>query len=195
MRDITQTFSSPSEEILTLYREHGSIHYGERCSVNSHSFQAGIIAREKGLSEDMILAAFLHDIGHLLPLTHEQYQAESMGGFGMEQHDKIGELYLAERGFSDLIQATVRNHVDAKRYLAFAEEGYLDKISSASMETMKYQGGIMKKDEAREFEKKPFFKESIQIRKIGEEAKGIGFEIKEEYWGYFEDLLERYVNP
>ncbi|MEO0896537.1 MAG: HD domain-containing protein [Bacteroidota bacterium] len=183
---------SPQEvalEVMSFYREFGSINYGERCSVNSHSFQAGLIAKKKGLDEEMILAAFLHDIGHLTPILMQETEVGRMGEFGMEQHDLIGEEFLKNNGFSPKVLATVRNHVDAKRYLCFAEEGYFEQLSAASKETMLYQGGPMDEEQAKAFEQVPFFEESIQIRKIDEEAKGIDFEIEEESWEYFHQLI------
>lgn len=182
--------SSAPEQIMELFKKHGHIVYGEVMSVLSHSVQAGEHARQQGLDEELILAAFLHDIGHLVPLEQEEaYQR--MGEFGMEAHDKWGEVFLREAGFSDRLLATVRNHVDAKRYLCATEANYYDQLSDASKETLRYQGGPFSEQEAQQFASGPFFAESITIRKIDELAKEEQFEVTATHWVYYEDLLRK----
>ena len=183
-----------AQEILSIFKTHGSINYGERCSVNSHSVQAGLIAQAKGLDEELILAAFLHDIGHLYPLELKDQQHERMGAYGMEAHDKWGEDYLKEKGFSKRLIATVRNHVDAKRYLCFADPTYHHELSEASKKTLEYQGGPMDNAQAEAFRSDPFFEESIGIRMVDDEAKEEDFDVTEAHWEYFGTLLEKYSN-
>lgn len=177
--------------IIQLYRKYGNIAYGERCDTLSHSFQAGLIAQERGCDDELILAAFLHDIGHLYPLEREQTEFEKMGKYGIEAHDKWGGDFLKQCGFSDRIVATVQNHVIAKRYLCYVDAAYYDQLSEASKQTLKYQGGVMSLSEAKTFEADPFFKDSIIIRKIDEAAKAIDFEVTREHWAYFEELLNQ----
>ena len=183
-----------SHQIIELFQKHGALDYGERCTVLSHSIQAGWIAKEKGLDKELILAAFLHDIGHLSPLEEATAQYSEMGGYGIEAHDKWGEAYLQARGFSPRIIATVRNHVDAKRYLCHVDTDYHAQLSEASKQTLSYQGGPMNEVEALSFESDPFFEDSIVIRKIDEEAKIQDFEIGEEHWEYFRNLIEKVVS-
>ena len=178
-----------TQEILSIFKTHGSINYGEKCSVNAHSIQAGLIAKQKGLDEELILAAFLHDIGHLYPLELKDQQHERMGTYGMEAHDKWGEDLLREKGFSDRLIATVKNHVDAKRYLCFAHPGYYEELSEASKQTLGYQGGPMQAEEAAQFRADPFFEASIEIRKIDDEAKAEDFEITEDPLDLFRGLV------
>lgn len=187
MKDITT-------EIIHLFKKYGHIEYGENCSQLAHSVQAGLIAKADGFDDEMIVAAFLHDIGHLYPLELKDTNIEKMGDFGIEKHDAWGAQFLKEKGFSEKIVATVKNHVNAKRYLCFADLTYYDQLSEASRETMKYQGGVMSEAEALQFEAQPFFMASIEIRKIDEAAKGIDFEMKEEYWTYFSDLIDKVLS-
>jgi putative nucleotidyltransferase with HDIG domain len=174
--------------ILTMFLKYGNISYGENCSVLSHSFQAGMIATEKGLDDELVLAAFLHDIGHLCPLGDESGISE-MDGFGMEAHDVLGADFLEGKYFSNKIIATVRNHVNSKRYLCRVDQKYYEQLSEASKKTMTFQGGVMTEEEKKAFEQTPFFEESIIIRKIDEAAKGIDFEILPSHWGLFSNLL------
>ncbi len=181
----------PAHEILHLFRQHGHIEYGERCTQLSHAVQAGLIAKKKGYNDELILAAFLHDIGHLYPLEFGQTAFQTMGSFGMEAHDRWGEECLCKWGFSDRIIATVKNHVAAKRYLCLADAHYYGQLSEASKETLRYQGGPMTEEEARAFEKDPFFDDSILIRLVDDEAKAVDFEVTEGHYGYFRELLDR----
>lgn len=183
--------SSIAKSIIYLFQAHGNMEYGEQVTQISHAMQAGMLAREQGLDDELVAAAFLHDIGHLVPLEQPDKSYERMGDFGMEAHDKWGEQYLRKHGFSDRLIATVRNHVDAKRYLCAVDETYYAALSDASKETLRYQGGTMEKGETKAFEQSPFFAESIQIRRIDELAKEIDFTIQPSDWDYFEGLVAR----
>lgn len=183
-------FNPIVDEIFTLFQQFGHMEYGEGFSVNSHSVQAGLLAKAKELDDELIAAAFLHDIGHLYPLTLEQ-KWEKMGDFGIEAHDHWGERFLEERGFSARMQATVKNHVAAKRYLCAVETSYFDELSLASRETLNYQGGPMSPDEVRAFEADPFFRDSIIVRRLDDEAKIMEFELLPSHWQFFKALLQR----
>ena len=182
------TIEEKKDLILGLFHQHGEAAYGEQITQNSHAVQAGLIAQAQGLDEELILAAFLHDIGHLLPATEEQ-KIRSMGAFGTEAHDRIGEEFLRQLGFRERLLTTIRNHVDAKRYLCFADAAYYDTLSEASKETLRYQGGPMQMREAKDFEASPFFADSIVLRKIDEQAKDTTFTIKPPDWDYLAALL------
>ncbi len=177
------------DEVLILFQQFGHIEYGEGFSVNSHSIQAGLLAKDQHLEDELILAAFLHDIGHLYPLSLTK-EHEKMGEYGIEAHDRWGESFLRERGFSARIQATVKNHVAAKRYLCAVDSTYYDQLSTASQQTLNYQGGPMSQEEVKAFEADPYFRDSIVIRRIDDEAKAESFEVRPEHWQYFKDLLQ-----
>ncbi|MEM1319200.1 MAG: HD domain-containing protein [Bacteroidota bacterium] len=184
--------SSVAQEIVSLFRRYGTLVYGEACSVLSHSFQAGELAQQQGLDEELVLAAFLHDIGHLCPLEGEQaYQ--QMAGFGIEAHDEWGARFLEGRGFSPRLVATVRNHVQAKRYLCFSDPAYYSTLSKASRETLVHQGGVFSAAEAQTFENSPYFRASITIRKIDELAKGINVKILPIHWELLNQLITKHL--
>lgn len=182
-----------TQKILSIFHTYGDISYGERCTVNSHSIQSGLIAQAKGLDDELILAAFLHDIGHLYPLELTDQAHERMGKYGMEAHDKWGEDYLLTLGFSARLIATVKNHVAAKRYLCHVDPTYHEELSEASKQTLAYQGGPMNAAEAHRFQEDPFFDDSIAIRKIDDEAKAEDFEVTDAHWAYFGGLLENFL--
>ena len=65
----------------------------------------------------------------------------------------------------------VRMHVAAKRYLCATNPSYFGKLSPASVETLKLQGGPMKADEVAAFEGNPFFQQNGLLFLSTEEVK------------------------
>lgn len=158
-----------ADEIMELYKTYGGSEYaGEKVSQLEHMAQAAQLAEEKGFDEEVILAAFLHDIGHI---AEEASRGNTMDEYGLINHEAIGALFLSEKGFSSKISRLVGSHVNAKRYLTRKEPGYYDMLSDASKKTLEFQGGMMSFQEAEEFEKDPLFREIILMRKWDEQAK------------------------
>lgn len=137
------------DEIFDLYRQHGGQDYiGEPVSQLEHMAQTAQLAKKDGYEDEVVLAAFFHDIGHLCANTNNPH----MNGYGMMNHEEIGAVFLKERGFSDRLVFLVKGHVAAKRYLTYKFPEYLNRLSEASRITLAFQGGIMTKLEAEEFE-------------------------------------------
>lgn len=154
-------------EIFSLYEKYGAGEYaGEKVTQLQHMVQAGELAKNAGYDDEVILAAFLHDIGHILESEHEQ-----MDGFGTVDHEKVGADFLRERGFSERLARLVENHVSAKRYLTLKNPAYYEGLSEASKKTLEYQGGRMTEAEAAAFESDELFKEFIDMRFWDEQAK------------------------
>jgi 2-amino-1-hydroxyethylphosphonate dioxygenase (glycine-forming) len=158
-----------ADEIMNLYEQHGAEEYaGEKVSQTEHMSQAAGLAMEEGYDEEVVLAAFLHDIGHLLPVHSEE---ESMNGFGTIDHEIVGAYYLGKLGFSEKLCSLIKSHVDAKRYLTFKYPDYYGQLSEASKKTLEYQGGRMSAGEAEAFEADELFPLYIKMRKWDEAAK------------------------
>lgn len=155
------------DEIFKLYEKHGGDDYiGEPVSQIEHMSQSAQLAIRENYDDEVVLAAFFHDIGHLCAK-----EAENMGGYGVKSHEKIGADFLRSKGFPEKMAKLVENHVQAKRYLTFAFPEYYERLSEASKKTLEYQGGKMTKQEAAVFEMDPLFSESIRMRHWDEEAK------------------------
>ncbi len=156
-------------EILSLYEQFGGDDYiGEPVSQIEHMCQCAQLAEAQGFDEEVILAAFFHDIGHLCEHIME---VSFMDGFGVTDHEKLGAQYLREKGFSEKIANLVASHVAAKRYLTYRFPAYFENLSPASKETLHFQGGIMTEQEAIAFELDPLSPLYIQLRKWDEQAK------------------------
>lgn len=156
-------------EIFSLYENHGNADYiGEPVSQLEHMCQAAQLAEEEGYDDEVVLAAFFHDIGHLCEFI---MPVELMEGVGVLDHESIGQAYLVNKGFSERIAKLVRSHVEAKRFLTFKFPAYFEKLSDASKLTLQHQGGRMNAEEAEAFETDPMFELFIKMRTWDDLAK------------------------
>jgi phosphonate degradation associated HDIG domain protein len=164
-----------TDEIMSLYEEHGGAEYaGEKVSQLEHMAQAAQLAEAQGYDEEVILAAFLHDIGHISEAAkgdESMSASRGMDGFGIKDHEELGAEFLREKGFSKKITRLVESHVEAKRYLTYKDPVYYENLSEASKRTLEYQGGPMTAEEAAAFEQYPLFKLIIRMRNWDEQAK------------------------
>lgn len=182
-------FNETADEIISLYERFGHEDYiGEPVSQLEHMCQCAQLAAEAGYDEEVILAAFFHDIGHLL---EHIMPAGQMDGFGVVDHEKLGAGYLRDKGFSARIGKLVAAHVAAKRYLTFKHPAYFEQLSEASKRTLEFQGGVMTGAEASEFEADPLHDLYIQFRKWDEAAKLE--EVPVPPFDYFKQMMVRHL--
>ena len=154
-------------EVFGLYERHGAADYiGEPVSQIEHMSQAAQLAMAEGVDDEVVLAAFFHDIGHLCGQG-----GANMGGYGVVSHERLGADYLRRAGFSERLAKLVEYHVQAKRYLTFSQPDYYARLSEASRRTLGYQGGVMSAEEACAFEHDPLCAVSLRLRHWDEQAK------------------------
>jgi len=164
-----ETTKSVVNLIISLYEKYGNADYiGEPVSQLEHMCQSAQIAEKEGYSEEIILAAFFHDIGHL---CEHMMPVAYMGAYGVLDHEKLGAEFLRMKGFSERICKLVASHVAAKRYLTFKFPDYYHQLSEASRRTLEFQGGIMTQEEATNFESDPDAELILALRKWDEAAK------------------------
>ena len=165
-KDQAQAIAS---EIFSLYEQYGAADYiGEPVSQIEHMCQAAQLAEAEGYDDEIILAAFFHDIGHL---CEHILPVKFMDNYGVADHESLGADFLKEKGFSDKIAKLVASHVAAKRYLTYKFPGYYNKLSEASKMTLEKQGGRMTSEEAILFEIDPLHDLYIKIREWDDKAK------------------------
>lgn len=156
-------------DIFDLYSKHGDADYiGEPVSQLEHMSQSAQLAIDDGYDDEVVLAAFFHDIGHICVASNS---TNDMNGYGTLRHEQIGADFLRKKGFPEQVALLVEYHVEAKRYLTHKFPRYYDDLSEASKKTLEFQGGKMTAQEAISFEKDPLFETSIQMRKWDEKAK------------------------
>ena len=179
----------PYEEIAQLFGEHGdSEYFGEPISQSEHALQSALLAVEADASHNLVIAALLHDIGHLL---HGQGEDIANGGVDT-RHEEMGEAWLETR-FGPEVSGPVKLHVAAKRYLCAVNTGYRDALSPASVLSLKLQGGPMTAEEVKQFEVHPSFREAIRLRAWDDKAKipGLPTPSLESYREMIEELAIR----
>ncbi|ACU60446.1 HD domain-containing protein [Chitinophaga pinensis] len=182
-----QEIEARIEAIFNLYNKYGQEEYGEGVTQLMHMVQAGKLAQQEGYDNEMILAAFYHDIGHFLE------HGESMGVYGKMAHDQLGKQYLAENGFPEKMGILVASHVDAKRYLTYSNAAYYDLLSEASKKTLEYQGGPMTAEEAADYEKDPLLDSYIKLRYWDDQAKEIDIPVNPADVQMFRELTLQYL--
>lgn len=155
--------------ILDLYATRGDDHYGEDVSQREHAEQCACHARLDGAGDALIVAALLHDIGHLLHKFGEDAADRGID----TKHERIGSGWLA-RILPPSVTEPIALHVSAKRYLASVEPAYLEGLSPASLQSFVLQGGIMDADEMADFLADPAHEAALNLRRYDELGKVVG---------------------
>jgi phosphonate degradation associated HDIG domain protein len=162
-----------ADEVMEIFAKRGeSAYYGEDVSQLEHALQAAYCAQQDGASESLIVAALVHDIGHLV-----EGAPEDIADHGIDaRHEEIGQKWLEARFGKDVYEP-VSLHVDAKRYLCAVDPTYFGKLSVASVQSLALQGGPMSPEELRKFEEHEFYKEAIVLRSWDDKAKIPGLQV------------------
>ena len=165
--------AATADRVFELLTTAGEMEYhGERVSQLEHALQAAHLAGEDGGNEQEIIAALLHDIGHIWPAEDRQ-----VASVGVVEHDEVGAQALRELGFSDDIADIVSGHVAAKRYLVATDEAYAAKLSDVSVESLRLQGGPMSDEELQEFTQSPNWRSMVRVRTWDDRAKTPGADV------------------
>jgi len=181
--DQREDAATMASQIIEMFRRKGDAAYvGEEVTQTEHALQAATAAERDGADCELIAAALLHDVGHLL---HDLPEDCAQTGID-DQHQVLGEAFL-KKHFSSRVTEPVRLHVAAKRYLCSCNSSYRDRLSAASQTSLELQGGVMTEEEIAQFEAGQFAKEATQLRGWDDEAKVVGLETKD--WGYFRQSL------
>ena len=164
---------SVTEQIVELFDKKGDeAYFGENVSQLEHALQSAALAVEAGADNTLVVAALLHDIGHL---THEEGEDAADRGIDT-RHEDDGEAWLSQY-FPPSVTEPIKLHVAAKRYLCATDSQYLSILSEASVKSLELQGGPMSEQEVAEFEANPFYKEAVELRRWDDTAKVVGLEV------------------
>lgn len=180
--------NSPAQQIKQLFQQRGQDNYGvEKVTQLQHACQCGSLALNANVDNALVIAAFLHDIGHILS---EEALPKSLQADLHDHHEERGYTFLAQF-FDDRILDPIRLHVEAKRYLCTKNPDYAKKLSPTSYESYIDQGGPMSKEEMKAFESELFYSEALKVREWDDTAKMEG----QLPYGldYFISLIDQYL--
>lgn len=158
------------DDIAALFVRKGSAQYsGEPVTQLEHALQCALHAELAGADDELVTAALLHDLGHLL---NDQGESPTLRGI-----DDLHQFYALPflRGlFSDRVLDAIRWHVDAKRYLCASRPDYEASLSEDSRRSMALQGGVFSPAEARAFLDRPHARDAVRVRLWDDAAKQAG---------------------
>jgi len=142
----------PVDDVLELFAMKGDECYGEAISQRHHALQCAVVVQEAGSADELVAAALLHDIGHLV--ADREFGARSDMSLEDDRHEAVGARWVARR-FGPQVARPIALHVVAKRYRCTVDPLYYDALSPTSKATLQAQGGRLAPDAVRRFEADP----------------------------------------
>jgi gamma-butyrobetaine dioxygenase len=164
---------SIADEVTDLLAGPGREAYlGEPVSQAEHALQAAWLAERDGAPDSLVLAALLHDVGHLVLGASADVADQGIDA----RHEDAGAAWL-DRHFGPDVAGPARLHVAAKRYLCAVDPNYLARLSDASRLSLHLQGGAMSTSEADRFRHDPHHEAALRLRRWDDEAKVPGLNV------------------
>jgi predicted HD phosphohydrolase len=187
MHSETLTRDNIVDFILDLFARRGSEEYmGEPVSMAQHMEQSAACAAKDGASDELVIAALLHDIGHFIG----DFPIDALENGIDNLHEDAG-ANLLRAYYPPTVTEPIRLHVAAKKYLCAVGENYLKRLSDASINSLHVQGGPMSETEVDAFEANPHHRSAVKARLYDDDGKVAGLTIKPvtEYRDMLESLL------
>jgi len=173
------------DDIAAVFEQRGSgAYFGESVSMTEHALQAAYFAGMAAAPPGLIVAALLHDVGHLVESVPDDLADWTVDA----HHERTGSRWLARR-FGPEVSEPVRLHVPAKRYLLATDAAYFAKLSPASVVTLQLQGGPMAAHEVAQFETEPYYQDAVRVRQWDDQGKVAG--LKTPSLADYRSLLEK----
>ena len=151
--------------IAGLLLKRGATQWGdEPVSALDHALQCAARARGARAADEVVLAALLHDVGHLISDVEET---------PFSHHGSWAARFL--RPFvSTRVAWLVEHHVLAKRYLCTVDRIYAESLSLGSTRSWILQGGALDREAREEMERQPWLADALAMRRWDEAAKEPG---------------------
>ena len=157
-------------DVEKLFRDHGSLAYsGEPVTQLEHALQSARLAEAEAAGDALVVAALLHDLGHLLNL-----QGDTPTARGIDDRHQYFAIPFLRPLFPASVVEPIRLHVDAKRALCAIDPEYYESLSEDSRRSLTLQGGIFSRDETKAFLAKPHAEDAMRVRRWDDRAKVAG---------------------
>jgi len=139
---------------------------GEAITHQQHGLQAAWMAEKSDESNELVIACLLHDLGHMLLVQGNDDLANGID----DQHEQKIVPFLSGLLPAEVLDP-IRWHVDAKRYLCYADGHYYATLSEASKLSLTLQGGSMNLEQAQSFISRPHAQATLALRRYDDAAK------------------------
>jgi [1-hydroxy-2-(trimethylamino)ethyl]phosphonate dioxygenase len=148
-------------DVVALLAEAGLRAYGESVTQLSHALQCGALARRDRADDEVVVAALLHDVGHLVERDEDR----------PERHHGTGGAALVKPFVPARVAWLIEHHVIAKRYLCTVDPRYVEQLSPASRRSYAAQGARLGPEEQLGLETLPWFADAVRLRRWDDAAK------------------------
>jgi len=147
------------DDVMSLLQTKGIKETSDgQASQLDHALQTAHLAQSENAPPNLVVAALLHDVGHMLTEASDP------------AHAKVGHAWVAQH-FPPEVSEPVRLHVDAKRYLSATNRSYLEQLSPTSVRSLHAQGGPMTDAELDAFEEEVHYGNAVKLRHWDDRAK------------------------
>jgi phosphonate degradation associated HDIG domain protein len=158
------------DDIQALFTRRGGEQYsGEPVTQLEHALQAATLAEGEGADDELVTAALLHDLGHLV-----QDLGETPSLRGIDDVHQYAALPFLRGLFGERVLGGIKLHVDAKRYLCATRPGYHAALSEDSKRSLVLQGGVFDETQAAAFIAREGAAEAVRVRLWDDRAKTAG---------------------
>lgn len=155
------------DHVLDLLRETANQTYGEDLTMLDHALQAAARAEEDGADDDLVVAALLHDLGHLMGPA---------GPHGYADHGEAAARWLSP-WLPRTVTEPIRLHIAAKRHLVASDPSYANLLSAASRVTLEEQGGSFDGHESASFLQERHCHRALRLRSYDDRGKSPGLAV------------------
>jgi len=170
-------------DVVGLFDAHGHQRYGETVTQLQHALQCAAMARRNRADDELVMAALLHDVGHLFMASED---AETL------HHGHRGASLLAPF-VPPRVAWLIEYHVVAKRYLCTVDPRYMARLSTMSFHSLTLQGAALPIEQRLALETHRWFADAVRIRRWDDEAKSP--DAVTPPLDDYRPLLERWLGP
>ena len=179
--------------IEQLLRSRATTWYGqESVSQLEHALQCADLAQKAEETPETVVAALLHDLGHMLSPQRPNAVTDEVPADTMPTKDDLHQfvaLPFLRSLFPDAVLEPINLHVDAKRYLCAVDAGYWADLSPASKHSLELQGGTFNEQQVEAFEALPYYAEAVRLRRYDDLAKVPGHKTPD--LAHFEKMMSQ----
>jgi phosphonate degradation associated HDIG domain protein len=155
------------DDIASLFAQKGGEQYaGEPVTQLEHALQTAKLAEDDEADDELVTAALLHDLGHLL---HDLGATPTLQG--VDDVHQFRAIPFLRGLFGERVLGAIQAHVDAKRFLCATRPGYHDALSEDSKRSLLLQGGVFNEVQAAAFLQQPGAERAVRVRIWDDQAK------------------------